>query len=861
MSAPDLARIPAVVQLAERGARFVLWKNVPDRKTGKPRKLPLRTDGKAADSTRPETWATFDEAVAAARRRRVDGVGFVFDGDGIGGVDLDGCRDPAAGEISTWAQEIVADFASYAEVSPSGTGVKIFAAGAPSALPANKISLGTAPAFRGEHAPQVEAYVAGRYFTITGRHLDGTPDEVVDATEAWERLAHRLRPAAEPAVAPAAEFDPAALPAVVARLLDAEPALRAAWGSGAKLTKGKDRSASGLDFSLVIWLAGRGWDDATIEAALRAYPPGQVGKLDEKAAARRIGNLLREAGKHRDRVARAREAAAWFEDLLVGKGGPLDCVANVGIALAADPAFRDVLRFDQLRGCPVAASLPWHPCEGWREWTDRDDVALAEWLQLRGLNAKPATCAAAVQHVAAAHPVDPLRERLEALAWDGTPRLDTWLTVYLGVADTAYARAVGRAWLVQAVARAFRPGCKADHALILEGPQGAFKSTACSILALSPDWFADEVADLGTKDSAQDLRGKWLVELGELSAMRRSAVERVKAFVSRSTDHYRPSYGRRSQDFPRRCVFVGTTNSDAYLADETGGRRFWPVRVGAIDIGALRRDAGQLWAEAAAAFRADEAWHLPRELELQAREQQAERRVTDPWEAAVLQWAGRQFGPVTIAEALTAIGLDLERRDQVAANRVARIFRAHGWERRQGRFGTTRVWHYWPPGASPVSPVGGGETGDGNAAETPAVTSVTGVTSKFQTSGANAEHGGRGHAPDARASPHESGDSPVTPVTLVTAGKTLGFPAPVPTGDGPATGDSPRWDDVDGWRARRRRARTREERVEVALAWGRAAGGAVTGTNGHARLTLPPLRSCLAAVELRQLAGDVGVLP
>jgi hypothetical protein len=95
----------------------------------------------------------------------------------------------------------------------------------------------------------------------------------------------------------------------------------------------------------------------------------------------------------------------------------------------------------------------------------------------------------------------------------------------------------------------------------------------------------------------------------------------------------------------------------------------------------------------------------------------------------------------------------------------------------------------------------------------------------------------------------------------MTSAETPGFPSPPRTGDGPPTGDSPRWDDVDGWRARRRRARTRKERVEVALAWGRVAGGAVTGTNGHARLTLPPLRSCLAAVELRQLAGDVGVLP
>jgi predicted P-loop ATPase len=124
------------------------------------------------------------------------------------------------------------------------------------------------------------------------------------------------------------------------------------------------------------------------------------------------------------------------------------------------------------------------------------------------------------------------------------------------------------------------------------------------------EWFADEIADLGSKDSAQDLRGQWIIELGELSAMRRGEVERVKAFMSRSTDHYRPSYGRRSQDFPCQCVFIGSTNADTYLADETGNQRFWPVKVGRINLKTLRQDVGQLWAEADAAYRTGERWWL-----------------------------------------------------------------------------------------------------------------------------------------------------------------------------------------------------------------------------------------------------------
>ena len=232
-----------------------------------------------------------------------------------------------------------------------------------------------------------------------------------------------------------------------------------------------------------------------------------------------------------------------------------------------------------------------------------DDLKLAEWCQLRGVQVKPPTVAAGVQVVASERSFHPVRDYLDTLWPDGEARLDTWLTTYLRVENSPYTRAVGRAWMISAVARVRQPACKADHALILEGMQGVGKSKTARIIAVMTEWFADDIADLGTKDSAQDLRGKWIIELGELTALRRNEVERVKAFMSRSTDHYRSSYGRRSQDFPRLCVFIGSTNADIYLGDATGGRRFWPVKVGRIDLGALQRDIGQLWPEAGAAIR------------------------------------------------------------------------------------------------------------------------------------------------------------------------------------------------------------------------------------------------------------------
>jgi predicted P-loop ATPase len=393
------------------------------------------------------------------------------------------------------------------------------------------------------------------------------------------------------------------------------------------------------------------------------------------------------------------------------KGVPRDCIANSVHILRSDPGFVDRLRFDELYQASFARDLPWRSGAGWRAWSEVDDIELANWCQVRGIMLKPATCAAAVEMVASHHRHHAVREYLDGLSWDGTPRLDAWLETHLGAKTdaealdaelsdddlnreeptpseryAAYLRSVGAKWLIAAVARIYRPGCKADYVIILEGPQGIGKSTCLRILA-GDEAFADEIADLGTKDSAQDLRGKWIVELAEVAALRRAEVERVKAFVSRNVDHYRPSYGRRSMDFPRQCVFAGTTNADAYLADETGNRRFWPVKVTGLQLEALERDRDQLWAEAVARFKAGESWWLEREVEAFAAEEQERRRQGDPWEEPILDWLGRQTETEhTVPEILQGpIGRDVGDWTQRDMNRVVRCLRANGYERVQVR--------------------------------------------------------------------------------------------------------------------------------------------------------------------------------
>jgi putative DNA primase/helicase len=425
----------------------------------------------------------------------------------------------------------------------------------------------------------------------------------------------------------------------------------------------------------------------------------------EKAA--KVAGNGQEQAKPNGNGAEAKPAAEpWRNILLLTKRKEVrDCLANVAFILRLDPAFAGKLKYDEFLEAAVTHDLPWRPGGEWREWSDADDVRLADWCQQRRVPVRPGTVADGVAAVADEHRFHPVREYLDRLAWDGGERLDTWARDYLGVQDTSYARAVGRKWLISAVARILGKRVKVDHALIIEGKQRQKKSSAFEALCPDPAWFTDSIADLGTKDSAQDLRGKWIIELGELSAMKRSEVERIKSFLTRTTDHYRPSYGKRSRDFDRRNVFGGTTNGAEYLRDETGNRRFWPVHAGTIDLPALRRDRDQLWAEAVTAYKTGETWWLDDETEELAAQEQELRREPDPWEEIVLPWLEKRAAPVSKDELLSMLKILPEQREQKHANRAAKILAMAGWQRRRKRTAMVREWLYYPPsGDGPDDP-------------------------------------------------------------------------------------------------------------------------------------------------------------
>lgn len=334
-------------------------------------------------------------------------------------------------------------------------------------------------------------------------------------------------------------------------------------------------------------------------------------------------------------------------------------------------------------------TIRWNAFSGRIEWNgvpleDHQLVDIQLMLEAHQYEASDKSLLPAIIRHARENEFHPVRDYVRSLKWDGTPRLDHWLHEYLGCAETPFVRTAARKTLIAAVARAFRPGCKVDTMLVLEGPQGLKKSSAIAAL-FSDQWTAESVNLFDQHNKmVMAMMGAWCVELAEFVAIQKKDQNTVKGLISMKSDRVVLSYAKIASDHPRQCVFIGTINPDAfgYLTDNTGNRRYWPVRCTKIDLNLLSANRDQIWAEAYKAFLADEPWWLSDEEEELARDQVAKREETDIWEEVLSEKLIKQnIATTTVSGALQAIGVPTERMGKVERNRVAAVLRKIGYKR------------------------------------------------------------------------------------------------------------------------------------------------------------------------------------
>ena len=269
---------------------------------------------------------------------------------------------------------------------------------------------------------------------------------------------------------------------------------------------------------------------------------------------------------------------SWIEKLEVEKGQVVSSIDNIVLILENDPKLKGIYAYNEFDHIEIAtSSMPWRrvSVELDKSLRDSDDSNLRHYLERNYKITGKEKIRDAIKVVANRNTFHPVREYLESCKWDGVERVDTLLIDYLGAEDCEYVRTVTHKTLVAAVARVYEPGCKFDYMLTLSGAQGIGKSTLFD--RLGGNWFSDSLTSVTGKESYEQLQGVWIMEMGELSALKKSEVEATKLFLSKREDRYRRAYGERVEQFPRQNIFIGTTNEKQFLRDDTGARRFWVV--------------------------------------------------------------------------------------------------------------------------------------------------------------------------------------------------------------------------------------------------------------------------------------------
>ena len=340
---------------------------------------------------------------------------------------------------------------------------------------------------------------------------------------------------------------------------------------------------------------------------------------------------------------------SWTEELDANTKGEYDNSANnLNIIIQHDQFLKDVFKlniFDNKRY--VTRSLPWRKVDTVEPLRDVDYSGVRNYIEcVYGIvSSQKVDDALALEFEK--KKFHPIREYICAQKWDGIPRVNTLLIDYFGTEDNAYTRAAIRKTLVAAVARVFEPGIKFDTALILVGEQGTYKSTFVKKLGM--EWFSDTFTTVQGKESFEQIQGVWLIEMAELSGLKKAEVESIKHYISKREDIFRPAYGRTVETYKRQCVFFGTTNNKDFLRDPTGNRRFMPIDVRpeyatkSVNDDLTQDEVNQIWAETYQLYLAKEPLHLVGDEDIIAKIEQHKHSEADERKGIIEEYLNTKF--------------------------------------------------------------------------------------------------------------------------------------------------------------------------------------------------------------------------
>jgi predicted P-loop ATPase len=644
----SLANVPEALRAIPH---WLVWRSELGEK-GKPTKVPyIAGPGeRRGSSTNPQTWCSFDDAYTFLLKRgeNYNGIGFCLQDSGVAGIDFDDVLYEG-GDIAPWADQLMGELNTYSEISPSSKGVKAFVFGEfEGGGKKKKFSDGTG----------FEFYCRGRFFTVTGNQLAGAPSSIntCDCQALVDRFDHgeigppedRVRQLIQKRSLKFTSPD---------FTLDLEAFLT---GHNIVVLSGPKINRGTTFYTIRCHGSHEGYDpdDGRAFAAQLSSGALSYGCLHESCShSNRRGNHwdeLREcyepraSRNHQQSIGKQNVAASsaaadddWQAGLLCGENNRiLSRIENFAICFMRHPAWRGGLCSDEFRNkIIVTDAAPEAIQRG--VFDDHSLVDIRRWCERYFLAGDIDKIRSGVDAAARTKRIHPVREYLQSLTWDGKSRVATFFQTYFGaVADNegtqTYLAETAKMFLVSAVARVFQPGCQVDHLLVLEGPQGIYKSNALRTL-FGTEYFSDQMPSLDSKDASLQLNGIWCIEFAEFDRLARHEAATVKSFVTRRIDVYRKPYGHEPSAIPRQTVFTATVNSAEYLIDEQN-RRFWPVRCNWVDIAALGRDRDQIWGEAYHLYRQETQWWPSTELVNVLTDEQEQREIENPYMARIVEW-------------------------------------------------------------------------------------------------------------------------------------------------------------------------------------------------------------------------------